>query len=103
MGDYEAGLRDVRKYCIDLYKGSLPETDYDGFTVSFFDENNNEIYRQDANEQEINNMFKEDPNDQFLHIWREFESSSKAKYWRVWPHSKSKDWLDRIEQDIRYE
>jgi hypothetical protein len=103
VGDYESGLKDVKKYCIDLYKQSVQEKDYDGFAVAFLDENNTELYRQDADEQEIDRMFKEDQNDHFLHIWREFESATKAKYWRVWPHSKSKGWMEKIEQDIRYE
>jgi hypothetical protein len=101
--DYESGLRDVKKYCVDIYKQSLIEKDYDCFVVAFMDENGNEIHRQDANKQEIERLFSEDKKDLFLHIWREFESSSKAKKWRVWPHSESKGWMDKIEQDIRYE
>jgi hypothetical protein len=44
-----------------------------------------------------------DPNDKFIHIWREFDEISKPHSWRVWPHSESKGWLDRIDQQINYE
>ena len=48
-------------------------------------------------------MIKSDPNDQFIHIWREYMGDKQPTYWRVWPHSKSKDWCDRIENQIKYE
>lgn len=101
--DYESGLCYFQKYCIDLYKGSVPEKDYDGFAVALLRENGEDIFRQDLTEQEIEALFNQDPNDQFLHIWRDYESNEKPKSWRVWPHSKSKGWCDKIEQDIRYE
>jgi len=43
------------------------------------------------------------PNDQFIHIWREFESITQPDKWRVWPHSLSKGWMEMIEQKISYE
>jgi hypothetical protein len=44
-----------------------------------------------------------DPNDKFIHIWREFNEISKPHSWRVWPHSESKGWLEKIDQPIKYE
>lgn len=101
--DYESGLMDSQKHCIDVYKESIKETDYDSFAIAFLDERGNDIYREDASEEEIKKLFAEDKNDKFIHIWREFESAEKPKSWRVWPHSKSKGWMDRIDQEIRYE
>ena len=101
--DYESGLCYSQKYCIDIYKGSLPENDYDHFAIAFLDEDGNDIYRKDADEFEITGLYSQSPSNQFLHIWREYEDSRKAHSWRVWPHSKSKGWCDRIEQKIRYE
>lgn len=101
--DYESGLCYSQKYCIDVYKGSLIEQDYDHFAVSLLDIEGNDIYRQDADETEVKSLFSQDASDQFIHVWREYEYPQKAHSWRVWPHSKSKGWCDRIEQTIRYE
>lgn len=102
-GDYDLGLASKIKHCIDVYKGSLTETDYDSFAVAFLDANGNDIYRQDCDKNEITSLFIQDENDQFIHIWREYEDNKQAHSWRVWPHSESKGWLDRIDQVIEYE
>jgi hypothetical protein len=71
--------------------------------VSFLKENGEDLYREDISEVEIKSLMNSDPEDKFIHIWREFENSEKPYSWRVWPHSKTKDWLERIEQKINYE
>jgi hypothetical protein len=101
--DYETGLLNSRKYCIDIYKGSLTENDYEYFAVSFLNENGEDIYRKDVDENEIKSIFEASKNEQFIHIWREYEHTSFAHSWRVWPYSKSKGFCDRIEEVIRYE
>jgi hypothetical protein len=102
QGDYETGLASKQKHCIDVYKGSLPETDYDLFVVAFLDENGNDMYRLDCSKSEISQLFSQSPGDQFIHIWREFENNARPKSWRVWPHSESKGWCDKIDQEIQY-
>jgi hypothetical protein len=102
-GDYESGLATKHKVCIDIYKGALLETDYDNFAVALLDKDMNDVFRLDANESEIKSFFKLDQNDKFIHIWREFESSQRPHSWRVWPHSKSKGWCEKIENPIGYE
>ena len=101
--DYESGLATKQKVCIDVYKGSLVETDYENFAVALLDENGVDLYRQDANQDEIRGLFDTDPNDKFIHIWREFESVNRPSTWRVWPYSKSKGWCEKIENPIGYE
>jgi len=102
-GDYESGLANTIKVCIDVYKGSLPETDYDNFAVALLDKDDKDLFRKDVTEQEIKNLFAVDSGDKFIHIWREFESAIQPVKWRVWPHSASKGWLDKIENIIGYE
>ena len=51
----------------------------------------------------IEYLLNQDPNDQFIHIWREYEDNKKPHSWRVWPYSESKGWCDRIETVIAYE
>jgi len=103
QGDYESGLCNMIKVCIDVYKGSLPETDYDLFAVALIDENGNDLHRKDCNELEIRGLLTTDTNDKFVHIWREYEDIRQPHSWRVWPHSKSKGWMEKIEQVILYE
>jgi len=102
-GDYELGLCSQFKHCIDVYKGSFTETDYDTFAIAFLDEEGKDLYRQDANELEIQGLLNSNQDDQFMHIWRQYEDTRRPYAWRVWPHSKSKDWLDKIEEVIKYE
>ncbi len=101
--DYESGLCSIQKHCIDVYKGSLTETDYDTFVVAFLNEKGEDVYRKDANENEIKSLLDHSKEDAFIHIWREYEDTQNPHSWRVWPHSKSKGWCDRIDKIISYE
>ena len=101
-GDYESGLCSQIKVCIDVYKGSLIETDYDHFAVALLDENGNDVYRQDLTKEEIEALMNQDSNSKFINIWREYEDTAQPHSWRVWPHSLSKGWMDKIEQKIVY-
>jgi hypothetical protein len=95
---WEDTLLHIFKHCIDIDLSQVPELDYDFWCVVFKDENNNDLYRKDADEEEINNM-KNDP-DQYCKIWREFQTRIKPKRWVVWPHSKSKGWCDQINGEL---
>jgi len=101
--DFDNYLLSKNKVCIDVYKGSLTETDYDLFVVAILDEEGNDIYRQDCNKDEINSLLNGDPNDKFIHIWREYNDNKKPTSWRVWPYSETNGWRDRIENKIKYE
>jgi len=101
--NFEENLLNKVKVCIDVYKGSLVETDYKLFAVAILDKKGNDLYRQDCDEHEIQNLLNSDPNDKFIHIWREYNGNQQPASWRVWPYSESKGWRDRIENDIKYE
>jgi hypothetical protein len=92
--DYENSFICIFEHCIDIHKTSLPEKDYEFLVVAFLDENGADLYRKDADKDEVNLLFstKED----WLNIWRKYNGSLPSK-WRVWPYSKSKGWCDRIE------
>jgi hypothetical protein len=92
--DWINSFSSIFKHCIDVGYGSVPETDYDFWVVAFHDENNETIYRKDADANEVN-MMKNDP-DGYCKVWREFQTTIKPKYWVVWPHSISKGWCERI-------
>jgi hypothetical protein len=103
VSDYDSGLVSKVKYCINVYKGSLTETDYDSVAVALLDEDGNDQYRLDMDGTEFMSLMKSNPDDQFIQIWREYESSKMPSSWRVWPHSTSKGWMDRLEDKISYE
>lgn len=84
----------IFKHCIDIGYDQVPEKDYDFWVVAFHDDNDNTLYREDANKESIGKMMK-DP-DGYCKIWREFQTARKPKYWVVWPHSESKGWCERL-------
>ena len=84
----------IFKHCIDIGYSQVPEDDYDFWAVAFHDENDETIFRKDADPNEIRTM-KNDP-DGYCKVWREFQTTVKPKYWVVWPYSKSKGWGERI-------
>jgi hypothetical protein len=88
------------KHCIDVYRGDIPENDYDFWCVVFKDKDNKDMYRRDADENEIKGLVASNPNDKFVHLWREFDTAEKPYKWTVWPHSKSKGWDTKIIENV---
>ena len=84
----------IFKHCIDIDYKSVPEEDYEFWVVAFHDENDNTIYRKDADLTEIKRVMN-DP-DGYGKVWREFQTTVKPKYWVVWPFSTSKGWCERL-------
>lgn len=94
---HKSGLTHHRRMCIDVYKGQLPETDYNAWAVAFVDAEGTEIHRQDAGMDEIKAMLSVPyEQDKFVHIWRNFYSDKVPVSWVVWPHSESKGWTERL-------
>jgi hypothetical protein len=62
-----------------------------------------DLYRQDITGDEFNSLLKMNPEDKFIQIWRDYESDKRPTSWRVWPHSASNGWMERIEEKISYE
>lgn len=92
--EWKQNFAQVFKHCIDIGFSQVPEKDYDFWVVAFHGENDETLYRKDADINEINRMLS-DP-DGYCKVWREFQTEHKPKYWVVWPHSVSKDWCERI-------
>jgi hypothetical protein len=92
--EFENSFLQIYKHCIDISFDQVSESDYEFWAVAFHDENNETIYRLDADINEINRMLN-DP-DGYCKVWREFETLVKPSYWVVWPYSKSKGWCQRL-------
>ena len=91
---FDDKLLQIFKHCIDIQYSQVPENDYDFWAVAFKDIEGNDMYRQDADKDEIMNM-KNDP-DGYCKIWREFQTDKMPTSWIVWPHSINKGWADPI-------
>ena len=92
--DFQKHLMSIFKHCIDIQYSQVPENDYDFWAVAFKDKDGNDLYRQDADTNEVLRM-KNDP-DNYCKVWREFQTDVKPSSWLVWPHSISKGWSDPI-------
>jgi len=96
--EWEDSIMTIFKHCIDVGFDKVPENDYDFWVVAFHDENDETMFRQDADKNEVERL-KKDP-DGYCKIWRQFNASQKPSYWVVWPHSESKGWCERIVGNI---
>lgn len=92
--EFDSSLMSIFKHCIDIQYGQVPENDYDFWAVAFRDKEGKDIYRKDADNNEISS-FRTDP-DGYCKVWREFQTKEKPYDWIVWPHSISKGWADPI-------
>jgi hypothetical protein len=94
--EWENSFLKTFEYVIKLNKEDLTENDYDFWAITFHDETDGEIFRKDADYNEINDIIKS----QTFNIKRTFPVDKPPKYWSVWLHSKSKGWLNRVRGQI---
>jgi len=101
--EWESNFVNRFKYCIDLYKPSVPDEDYDCWVIAFKDKDGIEIARMDADKDEIARIKQSNPGGHFYNIWREFDCLEYPKSWLLWPHSLSKEWdHEVIQNEIPY-
>ena len=93
--EYYNSFATMFKHCIDIGYDQVPHDDYNVWAVAFEDAEGNELYRQDADANEIRAM-KNDP-DGYCKVWRSFETAKKPHKWIVWPHSEKEGWVNRME------
>lgn len=92
---FNNSLTRIFKHCIDLNRQNLKKVDdYDFWCVAFKNDNDEDLYRKDADKKEIDILMNN--TDFYIKLWREFPASEQPKSWIVWPHSVSQGWLDPI-------
>ena len=96
--EFDSKLLHIFKHCIDISYNQVPEKDYKFWVVAFHDDNDDTIFRKDADIAEIKRLMKDA--DKYCKIWREFNTKAKPKKWVVWPYSESKGWCDRISGEL---
>ena len=89
----------VFKHCIDIHFDSVPLDDYDYWCVAFKDGNGNDLFRQDADNDEIARIMRNP--DGYCKLWRQFVTEIKPKLWVVWPHSESHGWCKPIYGELQ--
>ena len=94
--EFEKSFLQIFKHCINLQRTQFTETDYDFCAVIFEDDLGISLYRKDFTESEINK--KLNSTDEYIKIWSTFQTIKKPAKWIVWPYSKSKGWVNKIEQ-----
>lgn len=92
--EFEDSCLKIFKHCIDIRYEQVPEKDYDFWCVAFKDKEGKDLYRRDADKDEIHRMLN-DP-DKYCKVWREFHTEVLPSSWIVWPHSVEKGWADPI-------
>ena len=97
--EFDESFLMIFKHCIDIHKPTFDkDMDYDFWAVIFEDEDGKPLNRKDMSISEING-FLTTPDD-WVKIWREFDTEKKPHKWVVWPHSKTKEWLEKIEGNL---
>jgi glycosyltransferase involved in cell wall biosynthesis len=92
--EYQKSFSQIFKHCIDINYSQVPHDDYTFWAVAFEDEDGVEIYRKDADANEIR-MMKNDP-DGYCKVWRSFDTVKKPHKWVVWAHSEKHGWGERL-------
>jgi hypothetical protein len=95
--EYENSLLSRFKHCIDVHKSHFHENDYDFWVIAFEKHNGEVLARVDADENEVNNLLS--TSGEWIQIWKEYDGPKPDK-WVVWPHSKSKGYIERLEQNL---
>ena len=93
--EFEQSFLKIFKHCIDIHRNSLTDNDYSFWAVIFEDDIGGTLHRQDMNSDEVKTALS--TSDDFIKIWRTFNTEKKPFKWVVWPHSDSRGWLNKIE------
>lgn len=80
------------RHPIEFTKNKLTHTDYEWFAIIFEDKDGNSLYRRDVQD---TRLLEQDN----IMIWEEYQGPKPDK-WIVWPYSKSKGWVDKIEVNL---
>ena len=99
--DYEDVVSTEFKHCIDLQKSRFIKdaTDYDFWAIIYEDAEGMSLHRRDCNEHDVRSLLL-NSSDAIMHLQNEFCTTKKPFKWIVWPHSKTKGWLEKMEKTL---
>ena len=96
--EYNKSFKGYFKICIDIGFERFASDDYEFWAVAFFNDKDEEVHRQDADQDEIKGLL--DKKNGYVKLWRWFNTDDNITKWRVWPCSKKNGFEDAIEQYI---
>lgn len=102
VDDFDNSFLHRFKHCIDVWKGDVPEDDYEFWAVAFHDAAGRDLYRRDADATEVKSFFNAAKNNDFLNVWREY-AGPVPDHWSIWPYSTSKGWCRRLTGKLKEE
>lgn len=97
--EWESSFNTSFYHLISFDKTNFKLSDYDFWVVAFDGEDGKEIYREDLNESQIKEIMSRP--DKWVTLERFFITEKKPMRWVIWAHSKSKEWSERIEHNLK--
>jgi len=83
------------RHPIEFETNKLTEKDYTFAAIIFEDSNGNQLWREDVQEGVVQGWLEQEN----VLLWKEYNGKKPHK-WIVWPHSKSKGWVNKIEVQL---
>lgn len=101
IANYENSFFRKFKHCIDIHIDAVPEVDYEFWAVIFQDETGQDLYRKDADRDEVTNLKNSARNNNgWINLWREYNGPVPYK-WIVWPYSSTKGWCEQLSNNLK--
>jgi len=99
--DYEKSFTSLQKHVVQIHKDEIDNSmDFDFWVIAFKKETGEDLVRLDADEVEVQSVLRGGMDGDWYLIWREWYGEEIPHNWTVWPHSKTKGWLDQINRVI---
>ena len=86
------------EYSIIIPKIEIIQDDYDFWAISFLDDLGSEIFREDAVEKEIKEIY--DLKSDYIVIKRSFLTNQNIKSWSIWTHHKENGWIKQVTGEV---
>jgi hypothetical protein len=87
-------------HLIQFNKSTFKHKDYDFWVCAFDDEDGNQLWREDYQEYQINNLLSSSGD--WYNEEKFFLTDKIPSRWVIWAHSKEHGWAERIEEQINY-
>lgn len=99
--DYLESFKDYNKQVANVHISEINrDLTYDFWAIIFKDEVGEEVYRLDANKEEVESIFNTVDGD-WYNVWREWYGKEATQY-VVWPHTEEEGWMKPIDRQLAH-
>jgi len=98
----------VRRHCLDVWNGDLPDLDNLEFVAVIYESNGTQLFREEFNGLKLKSVFQEKKikKEEFFKFWSEFRMKDSERYIMptnavVWPYLKDGGWGRKLDFDLR--